>query len=167
MTRRWSGFTSVLASGITQFLAHKRALGRRYQVEEAALRLFDQFLGAKDVTTLDAITPAIVDAFLQSRPRLRPRSYNHLRGALARCFDWLVVQGQVPASPVQAPCRRVTGHRLPVHLRPSDRKTVARPCRDTAGQCPRAAPRRHVPRVVCVALWPRPPRRRSVATRRR
>ncbi len=105
MKRRWNGFTSVLAPGIVQFLAHKRALGRRYRVEEAALRLFDRFLGVEAVTTIDEITPALVDAFLRSRPRIRPRSYNHLRGALARCFDWLVIQGQVPASPVQAPFR--------------------------------------------------------------
>jgi len=113
MKRRWNGFTSVLAPGIVQFLAHKRALGRRYRVEEAALRLFDRFLGVEAVTTIDAITPTLVDAFLRSRPRIRPRSYNHLRGALARCFDWLVIQGQVPASPVHAPFRRVTGHRIP------------------------------------------------------
>ena len=39
MRTRWTGFQSPLAEGIARFLAHKRALGRRYDVEEQPLRL--------------------------------------------------------------------------------------------------------------------------------
>jgi integrase len=113
MTRRWVAFTSVLADDIRQFLAHKRALGRRFVVEEAVLRLFDRYLVEQHIAVPDAITPAVVDAFLASRPRGRPRSYNHLLGTLARFFDWSVAHGYVSGSPVQAPRRRVTGQRVP------------------------------------------------------
>ncbi|MFQ5973601.1 MAG: tyrosine-type recombinase/integrase [Alphaproteobacteria bacterium] len=107
------GFASPLAGGIVQFLACKRALGRRYLVEEAALRLLDRFLVEQHITTLEAITPDVIDAFLASRPRARPRSYNHLQGTVARYFTWLVAHGQLATSPVRARPRRVTSERLP------------------------------------------------------
>ena len=113
MTRQWRGYTSPLAAAFEHFLAHKRALGRRFHVEESVLRLFDRFLVEQAITQVDTITPEIVDAFLASRPRVRPRSYNHLRGTLVRFFEWAVAQGCVVGSPVQAPPRRVSGHRVP------------------------------------------------------
>ena len=42
--RSSSGLASVLAEPMAAFLAHKRALGRRYSTEEKALRLLDRFL---------------------------------------------------------------------------------------------------------------------------
>ena len=87
MKSSWTGFHSSLAPGIDAFLAHKRALGCLFHVEELSLRLFDRFLIAQPATTLSAITPDVVDAFLVSRPRHAPRSYNHLRGTLVRLFD--------------------------------------------------------------------------------
>ena len=113
MRRQRAGFTSPLAEAIAQFLTHKRALGRRFDVEEAVLRLFDRFLVEQHITQPAMITAHVIDAFLASRPRVRPRSYNHLRGTLVRFFDWSVVQGRVSASPVHAPRRRVTGQRVP------------------------------------------------------
>ena len=110
---RARGFASPLAGGIVQFLAYKRALGRRYLVEEAALRLLDRFLVEQHITTLMAITPDVIDAFLASRPRARPRSYNHLQGTVAHCFTWLVAHRQLATSPVRARPRRVTSERLP------------------------------------------------------
>lgn len=112
MKRHELSWSSPLAEGIVQFLAHKRALGRRFHVEEATLRLFDRFLVEQHITTLDAITPDVVDAFLASRPRARPRSYNHLLGTLARCCTWLTAQHRLPTSPVRARPRRVTSHRI-------------------------------------------------------
>lgn len=113
MRPQWLGFTSPLAAAFGQFLAHKRAFGRRFAVEESVLRLFDRFLVAQSLTRSDTITPQVIDTFLASRPRVRPRSYNHLRGTLVRFFDWAVAQGHISASPVQAPPRRVTGQRVP------------------------------------------------------
>src|SRR4029450_13828474 len=125
MTRRWVGFTGPLAEAFTQFLAHKRALGRRYDVEDAVLRLFDRFLVEQHITRLP-ITPQVIDAFLTSRPRVRPRSYNHLRGTLARFFDWWVTLGHESTSPVQTPPRRVTGQGAPCIFGSRDRASTRR-----------------------------------------
>jgi site-specific recombinase XerD len=113
MTSRWTGFRSPLASGIEMFLAHKRALGCRFQTEESPLRLLDRFLVEHAVRTIAAITPDVIDAFLVSRPRTAPHSYNQLLGTVARLFDWLVARNLVPRSPVQAKRKRTTASRLP------------------------------------------------------
>jgi integrase len=113
MKSSWPGFQSPLASGIDGFLAYKRALGCLIRVEELSLRLFDRFLRERQITTLAAITPEVVDAFLASRPRHAPRSYNHLRGTLVRLFDWLAAHDRFGTSPVRARPRRSTRARLP------------------------------------------------------
>jgi len=113
MKSSWTGFHSSLASGIDAFLAHKRALGCCFRVEEMSLRLFDRFLIQQSIPTLSAITADVVDAFLASRPRPAPRSYNHLRGTLVRLFDWLAAHDRFGPSPVRARPRRSTRVRLP------------------------------------------------------
>jgi site-specific recombinase XerD len=132
MKSSWTGFHSPLAPGIDAFLAHKRALGCFFRVEELSLRLFDRFLIAQPITMLSAITPDVVDAFLVSRPRHAPRSYNHLRGTLARLFDWLAAHDQFGPSPVRARPRRSTQSRLPFLF---DDATTRR-LLDTASQLP-------------------------------
>ena len=84
-----------------------RALGKRFDTEESALILLDRFLFMHGVRELSGITPDLMDAFLASRPRGRPRSYNHLVGVLQRLFRWLVVQEVLSSSPVRARPRRV------------------------------------------------------------
>jgi site-specific recombinase XerC len=116
-------FKSVIAQDIIQFLAHKRALGRRYEVEEKTLYLLDCFLTRYDVKGIDQITPEIIDTFLASRPRQRPRSYNHLLGTVRRFFDWLVLQGFLLSSPVHAKSRRQTNQMIPFIF---DQKTAKR-----------------------------------------
>jgi site-specific recombinase XerD len=59
------------------------------------------------------VTPLDIDRFLASRPRSRPRSFNHLLGVLHRFFDWLMMQDLVDANPVLASTRRNTGQRIP------------------------------------------------------
>lgn len=86
MTPLAQGFASPLADGIAEFVAHKRVLGSRYETETYALRLFDRHLIAQGITKPDAITPVVIEAFLAARPRVRPRSYNHLLGILRRLF---------------------------------------------------------------------------------
>jgi site-specific recombinase XerD len=119
MTPRWAGFQSPLGRGIDAFLAHKRALGCRFRVEDFTLRLLDRFLVEQRVTTLESITPDVIDAFLASRPRASPRSYNHLLQTVARVFDWLAARDLVPRSPVHAKPRRVTRSRLPFLFDPA------------------------------------------------
>jgi site-specific recombinase XerD len=113
MRSAWTGFQSALAELIERFLAHKRALGRRFDVEEKTLRLFDRYLAQRMVAAPSHVTPRLVEDFLASRPRQRPRSYNHLLGTVRRLFDWLVDQGILDRSPVEARPRRQTSTRIP------------------------------------------------------
>lgn len=105
--------SSPVAPYIAAFLAHKRALNRRYDVEETALRLFDFYLVKAGVDSLAAMTPTIVDAFFLSRPRAQPRSFNHLVGVVRRLFDWMVEHEMLDHSPVTTTLRRQTKSRIP------------------------------------------------------
>lgn len=106
-------FQSFLGQDIEQFLAHKRSLGRRYDVEEKTLALLDAYLLNNKIDNLVKITPAVVDEFLLSRPRPRPRSYNHLRCTLGRLFSYLVNQGKLAETPLRSPPRRTRYQRTP------------------------------------------------------
>ena len=106
-------FCSVMGSDIEQFIAHKRALGRRYDVEENTLALFDAYLVAHHVTGLFEVSAELIDRFRTSRPRPPPRSYNHLRCTLGRLFAWLVGQGRLDRPPVQSGPRRGPYQRQP------------------------------------------------------
>jgi len=132
MTTRWTGFQSPLAGGIQTFLAHKRALGCRFRGEEMNLRLLDRFLIEQHIATLEDISPAVIDAFLASRPRADPHSYNHLRGTVARCFEWLAARTLVPRCPVLTKPRRATRTRLPFLFDP----VTARRLIDAAADLP-------------------------------
>lgn len=126
MKPRWNGFHSPLANGIQQFLAHKRALGQSFCTEEKALRLLDAFLVQRQVHNLEEITVELVEAFVASRPRSRPRSYNHLISVLGRLFRWLVVNAYLPSFPWQMPRRRETSPRTPFLFTPDQaRKLLA------------------------------------------
>src|SRR3974377_2295593 len=102
-----------VAERIRHFVQYKQALNRKYRPEAAALRLFDRYLHEQAVTGWDSIDDALIDRFLQSRPRRRPRSYNHLLGVIPRFFNWAVVQGLIARNPVSAARRRDTGKRIP------------------------------------------------------
>jgi site-specific recombinase XerD len=102
-----------MGSDIEQFIAHKRALGRRYEVEEKTLALFDDYLVAHNITGISEISAELTDRFLRSRPRQRPRSYNHLRCTLARLFSWMIGQGRLEQTPVQSRPRRASDQRQP------------------------------------------------------
>jgi len=113
MKSTWVGFRSAAAEGIEGYLAHKRALGRRFRNEEMALRMLDRFLVEHGTSSIEAITAEQLDAFVSSRRRLRPRSYNHLLGVVRRLFDWLVTQRRLARSPVATQPRRDTAVRIP------------------------------------------------------
>ena len=95
------------------FLAHKRALGRKYVSEEATLRLFLSFCEAHGVSELDELTSAFLDAFVASRPRVRARSFNQLGVILGGFLDWAVAQQHLTASPLHKVHRRETDLRVP------------------------------------------------------
>jgi len=102
-----------LTTAVSDFLAHKRALGRKYRTEEATLRLLLAFAGQHGVTHLRQLTPGLLDEFAASRPRPRARSFNHLVGNLSCFLDWAVAQQRLDASPLRAARRRETERRLP------------------------------------------------------
>lgn len=106
-------FQSFLGPDIEQFLAYKRSLGRRYDVEEKTLALLDAYLLNHQIGSLTEVTPAVVDEFLLSRPRPRPRSYNHLRCTLGRLFSYLVDREKLAETPLRSPPRRATYQRTP------------------------------------------------------
>ena len=108
-----AGLHSALAEPIRTFVEYKRALNRKYRPESAALRLFDRYLCEHDATGWNSIDSVLIEDFLQSRPRSRPRSYNHLLGVLHRFFEWAVLQDFVASNPVKATRRRDIGKRIP------------------------------------------------------
>ena len=102
-----------LTTAVSDFLDHKRALGRKYLTEEATLRLLLAFADLHRVRSLTRLTPAILNEFIGSRPRTRARSFNHLVGVTGCFLDWCVVQQRLPASPLHRTRRRDTDERLP------------------------------------------------------
>jgi hypothetical protein len=112
-----SSSRSFLAEDIQAYLDFKRATGRKFHTEAAALRLLDRFLFGLPIDRT-ALSPTLIEAFLASRPRTRPRSFNHLLGVLRCFFAWLVAQGRLPHSPVQARPRPNSSRRLPFLFEP-------------------------------------------------
>lgn len=102
-----------LTSAVAAFLAHKRALGRKYATEEATLRLLAGYAHDHGLDQLDQLNPQLLDTFVASRPRSRPRSFNHLVGVLGCFLDWAVTQQLLPASPLRVTRRRDTAARIP------------------------------------------------------
>jgi integrase len=105
--------SGALAVAVTDFLAHKRALGRKYQTEEATLRLLLVFADDRGVDDVGQLTPRLLDQFVASRPRTRARSFNHLVGILGCFLDWAVSQQRLAASPLHVARRRETAQRIP------------------------------------------------------
>lgn len=104
---------SFLAEPIQAFVQHKRALSRKYRTEAAALRLLDRYLTEQGITSWRQVDSRLIDAFLTSRPRARPRSYNHLLALTHRFFDWAVMHQLTDRNPVAARPRRETSRRIP------------------------------------------------------
>jgi len=102
-----------IAAAVKLFVQHKRAVGRKYKSEERELRLLVRYAEERGLSGLRQLTPAVLDDFLGSRPRSRPRSFNHLLGVLRCMLDWAVSQQFLESSPLQARARRATSQRAP------------------------------------------------------
>ena len=98
---------------VSRFVEHKRAVGRKYESEEAELGLLVRFAEEHDAGQLEQLTPVLLDDFLASRSRLRPRGFNHLLGVVRRLLDWAVAYELLGASPLQTRPRRETATRIP------------------------------------------------------
>jgi len=102
-----------LLPAVAGFLAHKRALGRKYRTEEATLRLLVAFVAERGIGDLELLTAPLLDSFFASRPRARPRSFNHLVVIVSCFLEWTVTQEMLAASPLCTPRRRETSVRIP------------------------------------------------------
>src|SRR5579875_1759276 len=105
-------FHSALAEPLATFVRYKQALNCRYHTEASALKLFDRYLCEHHVGGWECIDPTLIDNFLKSRPRARPRSYNHLVGVLRRFYAWALLQEFTRCNPVNAPLRRETSQQM-------------------------------------------------------
>ncbi|MET3721355.1 MULTISPECIES: tyrosine-type recombinase/integrase [unclassified Arthrobacter] len=112
-----------LAAAVADFLAYKRALGRKYLTEEATHLLVD-FAEQRGVTDLAELTPSLLDEFVASRRRERSRSFNHLIGVTGSFLDWATTQQRLDAFHWHAGHRRETDHRLPFLFDPSQARQL-------------------------------------------
>ena len=115
----WTGYCSILAQDIQQYLAAKRALGCKFASEDRTLRLFDHWLVEQQLDSLDAITGSCLETFFASRHRDNPRSYNHLLGVVRRLFEWLIDQQVITVSPRHNDQRRETSQQQPFLFEPA------------------------------------------------
>jgi integrase len=72
-----------------------------------------RFAAEHDAGQLEQLTPVLLDDFLASRSRPRPRGFNHLLGVVGRLLDWAVAHELLEASPRQTRPRRETATRIP------------------------------------------------------
>jgi integrase len=105
--------SETLEMAVEGFLAHKRGIGRKYHSEEHELALLVRFAEQHGACRLGQLTPALLEEFLASRPRSRPRSFNHLLGVVAGLLDWAVTFELLEASPLKVRRRRVTSAHVP------------------------------------------------------
>jgi integrase len=101
-----------VAPEIQQFIAAKRAFGRKYTTTERMLRLFDAYLAERKVARPDDVTPALVDEFLASRSP-GPVYFNSLRALVRHLMRWLTAQGKVKRCDLSASPRPVLNPRIP------------------------------------------------------
>ena len=127
-------FHSLLAEDIQSYLDFKRATGRKFNTEAGALRLLDHFLFKNTLIDRTALTPLLVESFLASRQRTRPRSFNHLLGVLRCFFSWAVTQGRLAYSPVRVRPRLANSRRLPFLFKPRGGPASSRSDSTIAGQ---------------------------------
>lgn len=106
--------TADLHAVVDAYLTHKRGVGRKFDSEQAELTLLARFADQRGVNRLDQLSAGVIDDFLASRPRTRPRSFNHLLGVVTGLLNWAVTQEMLDVAP--APLtrkRRGTADRLP------------------------------------------------------
>jgi len=116
--------TENLRAMVERFVAYKKALGRKYWSETHELKLLVRFADVLGIQELEELTPAFLEAFLASRPRHRPRSFNHLLGAVRCLLDWAVANELLAVSPLRTRRRRVTSSRIPFLFDPDQARRL-------------------------------------------
>ena len=109
-----------LADSIELYLAHKRSLGKAVGQGGADAASAGRLLARSRCRGTPSDHAAHIEAFVASRPRRSPRSYNGLIGAIRGLFDWMVVHEVLPESPLRCETRRVTctSAAIPLQRRP-------------------------------------------------
>jgi site-specific recombinase XerD len=141
-----------LADSIELYLAHKRSLGKELANVEPILFLLDGNLLAQGVAELPQITAAHLDAFVASRPRRSPRSYNELIGAIRGLLDWMVVHEVLPESPLRCQTRRVTPPRRPFLFNPEQARHLLEAAEQLPSN-PRAQTRGETYKMILALLY--------------
>jgi integrase len=139
--------TATLETAVAGFIGHKRAIGRKYHSEEAELALLVRFAREQGTGRLTDLSPALVDEFLASRPRARPRSFNHLRGVVSGLLQWALINELIETSPLTTRRRRASSGPVPFLFD----QAQARRLLDVAGALPdnsRAAHRGQTYRTI-------------------
>jgi integrase len=116
--------TGDLVSAVADYLAHKRALGRKFHTEEKNLHLLVAFAHGHGVEWVDQLGAGLLDGFFSSRPRTRPRSFNNLVGIVGCFLEWTVSQDLLPASPLRTERRRRSSARIPFLFDPSQARQL-------------------------------------------
>ena len=116
--------TDTLHTAVADFLAHKRALGRKYGSAEATLRLLLVFAEQHHVEDLAQLTPRLLEEFVTSRPRPSARSVNSLVSVTGTFLDWAVTEQRLESSPLHRFRRRETDHRLPFLFEPGQARLL-------------------------------------------
>jgi site-specific recombinase XerD len=148
-------YEGPLASSISSYLAHKRALGKQLEKTGPMLHLLDDYLIEHGVGEFSQITPAHLEGFLNSRPRRSARSYNELLGMMRRLFDWLVRQEKLAAPPLQCSPRRVPAGRRPFLFNSDQVRRLLELARHLRGN-PRTPDRGETYRMIFAILYATP-----------
>jgi len=141
-----------LGDSIERYLAHKHSLGKQLTKVGAMLRLLDGYLLTRGVPNERQIASADIEAFIASRPRPSPRSYNGLVGAIRGLLDWMVVHEILPESPLNCESRRVTPTAKPFLFSPADARRLLQVASELPSN-PRAQHRGEVYRMIFAVLY--------------
>jgi site-specific recombinase XerC len=146
--------TETIVGAVEQFIAHKRAHSRKYHSEARELALLVRFAAEHDVSRLGELTPALLEDLLASRPRARPRSFNHMLGVVRCLLDWAVTWGLLEASPLQARRHRVTEQRIPFLFDPAQARLLldAAAALPDGPRAPARGPTYHAIFALCYGL---------------
>lgn len=136
-----------VAVAVADFLAYKRALGRKYLTEEAALRLLVDFVHRRGITGLSGLTGPLLEEFVASRPRHRARSFNHLVIVVSGFLNWAMAQERLHACPLPPSRRRETDERLPFILDTGQARAIL-DAADALADNPRARNRANIHRTI-------------------
>src|SRR5436309_14023714 len=145
-------FHSVLGEGMEKYLAHKRAIGRRFRTEENVLHIVDRYFVQEQISSVQQITPELLDAFLLSRPRESSRSYNHLLSTIRGTVPLAGLTGISLLCSDRGQTQTPNGRAAPIHLRCYRSAPLARRRGCLSGQYACSTASHHLPHYLRRAL---------------